>query len=141
MSNTTPLQTKNNTVRIVLADDNDVVRSSLRLLFDSFPDLELIGEAADGFEAINICTRLKPDLVLMDIDMPFVDGVQATRVLRSRFPDMYILAFSAINDNGKRKMILKSGANSLIHKQITADKLINRILDREKLNRDNWAGK
>jgi DNA-binding NarL/FixJ family response regulator len=121
-------------IRIVLADDNEIVRSSLRLLFDSYPDLDLIGEASDGFEAISICTSLQPDLVLMDIDMPFVDGVQATRVLRDRFPEMYILAFAAINDNGKRSLILQSGANCLIHKQITADELINKIIDREKSN-------
>lgn len=130
MSNSTPRHYKENTpIRIVLADDNDIVRSSLRLLFDSNPDLDLIGEASDGFEAITICTRLKPDLVLMDIDMPFIDGVTATRVLRDRFPHMYILAISAIGDNGKRNLILQSGANSLVNKQITADNLISKIHD------------
>ena len=137
MSNTTPFHDHNNTpIRIVLADDNDVVRASLRLLFDSYPDLKLIGEASDGFEAINICTSLQPDLVLMDIDMPFVDGIQATRVLRNRFPEMYILAFSAINDNGKRNQIIQNGANNLINKQITADELIRSILEGEKTNWD-----
>jgi DNA-binding NarL/FixJ family response regulator len=130
MSNSTQHLTENNIpIRIVLADDNDIVRSSLRLLFDSNPDLDLIGEASDGFEAITICTRLKPDLVLMDINMPFIDGVTATRVLRDRFPHMYILAISAIGDNGKRNLILQSGANSLVNKQITADNLISKIHD------------
>ena len=119
----------NEPIRIVLADDNDVVRSSLRLLFGSYPEIDLIGEASDGFEAISICTRLRPDLVLMDIDMPFVDGVQATRILRSRFPELYILAFSAINDNGKRIMIRQYGANNLIDKHVSADKLISMILE------------
>jgi DNA-binding NarL/FixJ family response regulator len=141
MSNTTPLPKKNNTpIRIVLADDNDVVRSSLRLLFNSDPDLDLIGEASDGFDAINICTRLQPDLVLMDIDMPFIDGITATRVIRNRFPDMCILAFSAINDNGKRNLILQSGANSLIYKQISADELISKIIEGDKLNRSKKTG-
>jgi DNA-binding NarL/FixJ family response regulator len=136
MTNTTSLQDKNNTpIRIVLADDNDVVRSSLRLLFDSYPDLDLIGEASDGFEAICVCTSLQPDLVLMDINMPFIDGIQATRILRDRFPGMYILAFSAINENGKRNQILESGANNLINKQISADELISKILEGEKSNR------
>lgn len=124
-----------------MADDNDVVRSSLRLLFDSYPEIDLIGEASDGFEAINTCTKLRPDLVLMDIDMPFVDGVQATRILRSRFPELYILAFSAINDNGKRIMIRQYGANSLIDKHVSADKLINKILEGKRSGIDIRIGK
>ena len=142
MSNSSTQHSNSNTpIRIVLADDNEIVRSSLRLLFDSNPDLDLIGEASDGFEAINICTRLQPDLVLMDINMPFVDGIHATRVLRSRFPEMYILAFSALNDNGKKRKILQSGANCLINKQITADELISKILDSEKEQREINGGK
>jgi DNA-binding NarL/FixJ family response regulator len=130
MSNTTPHNNKNNDpIRIVLADDNEIVRSSLRLLFDSYPEIDLIGEASNGYEAINVCTKLQPDLVLMDIDMPIVDGVEATRFLRKRFPEMYILAFSAINDNGKRFLIRQYGANNLINKQVSADKLINKILE------------
>jgi DNA-binding NarL/FixJ family response regulator len=135
MSNTRPLPNNNDApIRIVLADDNDVVRASLRLLFESYPEIHLVGEAKDGFDAINVCTRLKPDLVLMDIDMPFVDGVQATRILRGRFPDMYILAFSAINDNGKRVLIRQYGANNLINKQISADMLITKILEGKEPN-------
>jgi DNA-binding NarL/FixJ family response regulator len=122
--NNTPLESGNGSpIRIVIADDNEMVRSSLSLFILSNPNFQLVGEAADGMEAIAVCTLQKPDLVLMDISMPVVDGIEATRIIRRRFPEMYILALSSINDNGKIERILDYGADSYVPKQISADEL------------------
>jgi CheY-like chemotaxis protein len=74
-------------------------------------------------EAIAVCTLQKPDLVLMDISMPVVDGIEATRIIRRRFPEMYILALSSINDNGKIERILDYGADNHVPKQISVEEL------------------
>ena len=124
-------------IRIVLADDNDIVRSSLSLFILSNPDMQLVGEASNGMEAIAVCTLQKPDLILMDISMPVVDGIEATRIIRRRFPDLYILALSSIDDNGKVERILDYGANSTVPKHTSADvlsKIIRSSIGRNGFN-------
>ena len=67
------------TIRVVLADDQPLVRAGLRMILAAEPDIEVVGEAADGAEAIDVCARERPDVVLMDVRMPGVDGIDATR--------------------------------------------------------------
>jgi DNA-binding NarL/FixJ family response regulator len=110
-------------IRIVVADDNEVVRNSLKLFIESTPDLELVGEAVDGYEAISVCTEKQPDVILLDMDMPNLCGIDATRIIRKRFPRMYILVLSSIGDNGNVNKVLKAGADNFVPKQISADEL------------------
>jgi DNA-binding NarL/FixJ family response regulator len=124
-------------IRIVLADDNEIVRSSLKLFIEANPDFQLVGEAANGIEAIAVCTVQKPDLVLIDISMPVVDGIEATRIIRRRFPEVYILALSTIDDNGKVERILNNGADNYVPKYTSVDdlgKIIRSSIDRNGFN-------
>ena len=77
---------KKRQIRVVIADDHVMVRSGLRLFLLAFEDLKLVGEAANGEEAIRICAREKADVILMDMVMPVVDGVRATKEIRDNFP-------------------------------------------------------
>jgi NarL family two-component system response regulator LiaR len=123
-------------IRIVLADDNEVVRASLKLFMEANADLQLVEEAVDGYEAISACVYLKPDLVLMDINMPNMDGIEATRIIRQRCPNMYILALSSFSDNNKVQKILNVGANKYIPKQTSIDDLARNI--RNAVNRNGF---
>jgi DNA-binding NarL/FixJ family response regulator len=114
-------------IRIVVADDNEIVRKSLGLFIESNPDLDLVGEAADGYEAISICTAKQPDLIMMDINMPYLSGIDATKIIRRRYPNICILAVTSFSDNGKIKNILDAGANDFIIKDFTGDELITTI--------------
>ena len=77
-------------VRVVLADDQEMVRAGLRMLIDFQPDLEVVGEAADGLEAVEVVTRLRPDVVLMDVRMPRCDGIEAARRVLATVPDVAV---------------------------------------------------
>ncbi len=79
-------------IRVMLVDDHTMVRRGLATFLQVFDDLELAGEAADGGEAIQLCAQLMPDVVLMDLSMPVMDGVTATRIIRQRFPKVQVLA-------------------------------------------------
>ncbi len=102
--------------RILIADDNDVVRQMIRSLLESRDDFEVCGEAANGMEAIDKAKQLKPDLVILDITMPQVDGLEAARVIRKFFPDIRILIFSVHKANQLMKELLETGVNGAIDK-------------------------
>jgi two-component system, NarL family, nitrate/nitrite response regulator NarL len=102
--------------RILIADDNDAVRQMIRSLVESREDFQVCGEAADGMEAIDKAKQLKPDLVILDITMPRVDGFEAARVIRKFFPDIRILIFSVHKANQLMKELLETGVNGAIDK-------------------------
>src|SRR5690606_15734669 len=83
-------------VRVLLVDDHTVVRKGLRLAFGLEADLEVVGEAGNGREALDLVEHLRPDVVVMDLLMPVMDGVEATRELRSRFPDVEVVALTSV---------------------------------------------
>ncbi|WP_157873189.1 response regulator, partial [Streptomyces neyagawaensis] len=85
------------TVSILLADDQDMVRTSMRIMIDVEPDLEVVGEAADGEEAVAMAARLRPDVVVMDIRMPKTDGVAATRRIMSEPDPPAVLALTTFD--------------------------------------------
>lgn len=98
------------TVRIVLADDHHVVREGLRILLDLDPELEVVGEAADGVEAIQLARSLAPDLVLMDLAMPVMDGIAATAAIRRDLPSTEVLALTSVLNDASIVGAINAGA-------------------------------
>ncbi len=124
----------NSPIRIVLVDDNEVVRNSLKLFIAVSEGLQWVGEASNGHEAISACAFHQPDLILMDINMPSMNGIEATRIISQKFPDVIVLALTSLSDDGNIQKIIEAGAVSVISKQISIDD-ITRII-RESVNKN-----
>ncbi|MBI4401433.1 MAG: response regulator transcription factor [Nitrospirae bacterium] len=103
-------------IRLVIAEDQRLFRQSLRLLLERESDLEVVGEATDGHEAFNVTTKVKPDVVLMDVDMPKLDGVTATRLIRGCLPEIKVLMLSVHDDDSRIVAAVQAGACGYILK-------------------------
>jgi len=115
------------TVSILLADDQDMVRTSMRIMIDVEPDLEVVGEAADGTVAVELAARLRPDVVVMDIQMPHTDGVTATRQIMSRPEPPAILALTTFDLDEYLFGVLRAGAAGFVLKHDPATTLLDGI--------------
>ena len=113
--------------RIVIADDHRTMREGLRLLIDSQPDLEVVGEAGDGREAIRLACQLTPDVLLMDISMPGMNGLDATKKLQEQCPNIRVLTLTRHSDDGFLKQLLAAGASGYALKLGSADDLMRAI--------------
>jgi DNA-binding NarL/FixJ family response regulator len=102
--------------RIVIADDHPLVREALKGVIHMYSELELVGEATDGEEAIELCRRLEPDLVLMDLRMPRMDGIEATRAIKTEFPLIVVLMLTAVEEPNSLLDALRVGAAGYILK-------------------------
>ena len=105
-----------NTIRVLLADDHTLIRAGLRMVVDSQPDLTVVGEANDGREAVAIAGKLKPDVVVMDIGMPSLNGIEASRQIRAALPDTQVVMLSMHSDEGYVLRALKAGAKAYLLK-------------------------
>lgn len=114
-------------IRILLADDHGVIRAGLRALLDGFPDMTVVGEASDGAEAIEKAFDLKPNVILMDLSMPNVGGIDATRQLLQREPGMRILILTVHEDESLLKEVIRVGAAGYIVKRAAQEDLIHAI--------------
>ena len=114
-------------IRVLLAEDHGTVRAGLRLLIEKEPDMEVVGEAADGREAKLLALKLLPDVVLMDISMPGVDGLQATRGLRESCPQVSVLALTRHADYGFLTEMLRAGAKGYVLKQSSSGDLVSAV--------------
>lgn len=114
-------------LRIYLADDHIVMREGLRLLVNSQPDMQVIGEAGDGETAWREAKTLQPDVVIMDVSMPKLNGVHATERLKLTCPNVKVIALSAYSDAAHVRQLLASGASSYVLKQTAAEELIRAI--------------
>jgi NarL family two-component system response regulator YdfI len=103
-------------IRILIADDHEVVREGLRLILEAEDDFVVVGEAADGREAIELVERLKPQVVLMDLRMPGMDGLTAIKHLRQQWPDINIVILTTYNEDALMMEGLRSGARSYLLK-------------------------
>lgn len=120
---------------IMLVDDHEVVRQGFRFFIDVVDEVEFVGEASDGLEAIEAVERLQPDIILMDIVMPKMNGIEATRAIMSSHPDTKIIALTSFSDDEQLvKNALQAGAVGYFFKDITVDDLadaIRRVRDGE----------
>jgi NarL family two-component system response regulator LiaR len=114
-------------VRIVLADDHPVVRQGLRAFLETQPEVEILGEAADGEEAVRQVERLLPDVVLMDIVMPKVDGIEAIRRIRAISPSTQAIVLTSFADDEKIVAAVRAGAAGYLLKDARPQELINAI--------------
>jgi NarL family two-component system response regulator LiaR len=114
-------------IRVLLVDDHMVVRSGLSTVLAVYDDLELVGEAGDGEEAIRLCERLQPDVVLMDLLMPKMDGVTATRTIKERWPHVQVIALTSFKEKEYVEGALKAGANGYLLKNVSAEELVNAV--------------
>ena len=114
---------------LLIAEDHTLIREGLRSLLASHPDLEVIGEAADGREAVQQAEKLSPALVLMDLSMPRMSGVEAIREIKKKWPKMKVLALT-VNDSEEYVLAaLRAGAEGYILKNSTRDELVQAIQD------------
>ena len=116
-------------IRILIADDHSITRSGIKTLISVYDDLTLVGEATNGAEAITMCDEVSPDVILMDINMPVIDGIEATVKIREKYPNIKIIALTSYVDKKLVTGILKAGAISYIIKNISPDELVKTIRD------------
>ncbi len=115
------------TVRVLIADDHGVLRGGLRVLLNEQPDLEVVGQAADGHHAIELAEELQPDLVLLDITMPGLDGIEVTRALTQRVPDAYVLILTVHEDYELLREAVHAGAAGYVVKRAAQSELLSAI--------------
>ena len=102
--------------RILIADDHDVVRSGLRVLLRTSPDFSIVGEASDGEEAVRLTEKSTPDVVIMDISMPTLDGIAATKIIKERFPLVKVIILTVHEDEEYAFQVLRAGASGYVLK-------------------------
>jgi NarL family two-component system response regulator LiaR len=114
-------------IRVMLVDDHAMVRSGLRQFLKGFKDLELAGEASNGAEAVDLCQQAAPDVVLMDLVMPEMDGSQATRRIRQICPQVQVIALTSFQEQDRVEHALQAGAIGYLLKNISAEELAGAI--------------
>jgi two-component system response regulator NreC len=114
-------------VRILIADDHGVIRAGLRALLAGFPDMNVVGEATDGSEVLEKSMELQPDIVLMDLSMPNLGGIEATRLLSERLPHVRVLILTVHEDESLLKEVVRAGAAGYVVKRAAQEDLIHAI--------------
>ena len=114
-------------IRVMLVDDHTMVRRGLATFLKAFDDLELAGEAENGQAAIQLCAKLQPDVILMDMVMPDMNGAAATRAVRQQFPNVQVIALTSFKEEELVKSALEAGAIGYLLKDVSADELVRAI--------------
>jgi NarL family two-component system response regulator LiaR len=110
-------------IKVIVVDDHDMVRRGLAAYFKTYPDISLVGEAGDGKEAVDLCLELQPDVVLMDLIMPRMGGVEATRKICEKNSDIQIIALTSFQDKSMVQEAIRAGAISYLLKNVDGDNL------------------
>ena len=116
-----------NKFRVLLAEDHQTVREGLKMLISREPDMEIVGEAADGREAIERALHLHPNVVVMDISMPGLNGLKATRKLKEMCPEVQVVALTRHTEGGYLQELLQAGASGYVLKQSSSEELLRAI--------------
>jgi NarL family two-component system response regulator LiaR len=119
--------TETRPIRVMIVDDHAVVRSGLATFLMVYDDMELVGEAAEGEEAVRLCSQHRPDVVLMDLMMPGMDGATATQLIRKQDPQVQVIALTSFRDEELVQKALQAGAISYLLKDVSADELAQAI--------------
>lgn len=114
---------QNKPIRVIIVDDQPIIRSGLAAFLMAYPELQLVGEANDGEEAIELCELIQPDVVLMDVKMPRMDGISAARQIHARWPSIRILILTSFKDDDTVDRAMSAGATGFILKDVGADDL------------------
>ncbi len=120
-------QTASPRVRVLLAEDHEMVREGIKALVNAQPDMEVVGEAGDGRRAVALAVELKPDIVLMDVSMPGLNGLKATDEPKRCCPDVKVLTLTRHDDAGYLQQLLRAGASGYVLKQSPAAELLHAI--------------
>jgi DNA-binding NarL/FixJ family response regulator len=112
---------------VLLVDDHELVRRGFTLMLDAQPDMSVVGEAGDGAEAVELSRRLRPDLVLMDLHMPAMDGVRATELITEELPGVRVLALSTFDLDENVVAALRAGAGGFLPKDVSPEELIEGV--------------
>lgn len=121
-------------IRVLLADDHNVVREGLRLILESAPDIQVVGEVENGRQAVQMAKKLQPDVVVMDVVMPTLNGVEATRQLLKESPTSKVLVLSSYSDDDRVQQLIEAGATGYLIKQTAANDLLAAIREAHKGN-------
>jgi len=114
-------------ISLLLADDHKIVREGTRQLLEQYPDLEVVGEAADGAEAVELAVELQPDVVIMDVRLPVLSGMEATRIITSRYPRIRVVVLSAYDGDEYIFPLLEAGASGYLLKTSSGRELADAI--------------
>ena len=114
-------------VKILLADDHDIVRQGIRLYLQFDPEMEIVGEASDGQEAIRLARQLRPDVILMDILMPVIDGLKATELIKKDLPETEVVILTSVIDESVIQRSIKAGASGYLLKDTRSEELCKAI--------------
>ena len=114
-------------IKILLVDDHELVRKGFKLMLDAQPDMTVVGEAADGEQAVDLSGRLRPDVVLMDLHMPGLDGVRATERITAGLPEVRVLALSTFDLDENVVAALRAGADGFLPKDVSPEELIEGV--------------
>lgn len=114
-------------IRVLIVDDHAVVRTGLRQLLATADDIDVVGEAADGTTVLDAVEQLRPDLVLMDLSMPDVDGVQATRLIKAAYPHVHVVVLTSFGDQTRILAALESGADGYLLKHSEPQQIIDAV--------------
>jgi NarL family two-component system response regulator LiaR len=116
-----------NPIRVMVVDDHGMIRRGLAAYLKNMNDLELVAEARDGQDAVQVCEQTMPDVILMDLVMPGVDGVAATRIIRQRWPQVQVIALTSFQERELIQNALQAGAVSYLLKNVSGDDLAEAI--------------
>ena len=121
------MMTESARIQVMIVDDHPVVRNGIRFSLRAFNDIEVVGEASTGQESIDLCTQVQPNVVLMDLVMPGINGVETTRALRQAFPQMQVLALTSFQEGTLVQDALKAGAIGYLLKDVSIDELARAV--------------
>lgn len=114
-------------IRVITVDDHEITRSGIAFSLQAFKDMELVGEASNGTIAVKLCGDLEPDVVLMDMQMPGMDGVQTTQAIREKYPEVQVLALTSFYDKNLVQRAIRAGACGYLAKGVSARELAEAI--------------